>query len=217
MKSNVFKHFILTRYNTQQQPDGGFLCDDLNKARKWMDDRMKLFEKTRESVLSQEGEFEWIISLDKRTPNRYIQEIVNDKRIQIVHCDIRDTFDEIKVEEPWVITTRLDNDDLYLPGAIKAIQSCFTTQEIIIDLRYYQKKGKTLYSSGPNGTERHAPNSPFLSLIERTNKKIRTAFARPHTVMIDEYKGTWPSREVFAYQVIHGKNAANKIVGTKIL
>lgn len=215
-KLNVFKHFILTRYNTQQQPDGGFLYDDVKKANKWMEERMKLFKKTRESVLSQEGDFEWIISLDKRTPNRFIQEIITDERMKVVHCDIRDTFDEVEVEEPWVITTRLDNDDLYVPGTILAIQRQFTNQEIIIDLRYRQKKGKDLYTSGPNGSERHAPNSPFLSLIERNDHRIRTAFCRPHAKMIEEYKGIWASREPLAYQVVHGNNAANKIVGTKV-
>jgi hypothetical protein len=218
-KLNVFKHFILTRYNTQQQPDGGFLYDDVSKANKWMEARMKLFEKTRKSVLDQEGEFEWIISLDSRTPNRFIQEIITDSRMKVVNCDIRDTFDRIELEEPWVITSRLDNDDLYLPGAVLAIQSCFTNAEIIVDLRYYQKKGSKLFSSGTerDGWVRPNPNSPFLSLIEKTNKeKIRTAFARPHNLMTNEYKGVWPTNDVLAYQVIHGANAANKIVGKEV-
>jgi hypothetical protein len=192
------------------------LYDDMRSANKWMEGRIKLFEKTRKSVLEQEGDFEWIISLDKRTPRRFVEAIITDERMKVVHCDIRDTFHEIDVDTPWVITSRLDNDDLYVPGTIKAIQACFTAQEIIIDLRYRQKRGNTLYTSGPNGTERRAPNSPFLSLIEKTDHRIRTAFARPHALMIEEYKGIWASREPLAYQVVHGSNAANKIVGTKV-
>ena len=215
-KLNVFKHFILTRYNTQQQDDGSMLYDDTKKANKWMEDRIKLFEKTRKSVLDQDAEFEWIISLDRRTPRRFVEEIITDESMRVVHCDIRYTFSEIKVETPWVITTRLDNDDLYVPGTIKAIQDRFVPEEIIIDLRYRQKRGNTLYTSGPNGSERRAPNSPFLSLIEKTDHRIRTAFARPHALMIEEYKGIWASREPLAYQVVHGSNAMNKIVGTKV-
>ena len=53
-KLNVFKHFILTRYNTQQQDDGSMLYDDMKEANKWMESRISLFEKTRKSVLDQE-------------------------------------------------------------------------------------------------------------------------------------------------------------------
>jgi hypothetical protein len=202
-----FKHFILTRYNTQQI-DGGYLCDDLNKARKWMEARAKLFEKTRESVLSQEGDFEWIISIDKRTPNDLVQQIVTDERMRIVNCDIRDVFHEIKVDAPWVITSRLDNDDIYLPGAVKAIQTSFSMKVIIIDIPYLIKSGNQLYTS-----DRPTPNSPFLSLVNRS-KDPRNCYTRPHNKMMVTFRENNPiftGRKELAYMVIHGANQKNRI------
>lgn len=209
-RSKEYSHYILTRYNTQQI-NGGYLYDDPVNADRWMDERMKLFEHTRASVLSQEGDFQWVISLDKRTPNRYVMDIITDPRMIVIDCDVRDTFKQIQVDTPWVITSRLDNDDLYLPGAIMAIQRCFAHKEEVIDLRYNQKCGDDRYGSG-----RVMPNSPFLSLVECVDKNIRTCFCRPHSKMPTEYNAIWADGGPFAYMVIHGKNVVNKITGKKI-
>ena len=213
-----FEHFILTRYNTQFF-DGGFLYDN-EGADEWMEERQPLFAATRDSVLSQEGNFKWIISVDKRTPEKFLKKIFTDKRMIQVNCDIREAFKEVKTKGKWVITTRLDNDDRYLPGAIKAIQEEFEPKLKVIDIDYEQlflKTGKR-YTS-----ERKGPNSPFLSLIEPSDR-IMTAFCRPHSVLhtgypignekvtIDGHK----IRKVYAYMIIHGKNAFNSIVGREV-
>jgi len=207
-------------------PDG-FLYDDPKKANKWMDGRKKLFEACRKSILSQEGDFEWIISLDKRTPNRYIQHIVCDSRIAIVHCDIRDALKEEPVETPWVITSRLDCDDQYLPGAVRAIQRKFRPRLRVIDFEYNELEWETgkLYSS-----RRHLSGSPFISLVEPSSR-IKTAFCRPHGQVGGEYpmEGDWSTRwgnltrinhvrleEPFALMVCHGGNITNEIRGREI-
>ena len=109
----------------------------------------------------------------------------------------------------WTITTRFDNDDLYLPGAIQAIQSRFRKKEMIIDLRYEQICDGVRYTS-----DRRSPNSPFLSLIE--NGAVKTCYARPHSKMLEVAKGVFASEEPLALMVIHDKNLGNKITGRKI-
>jgi len=211
MKNKEFKHVILTRFNTQAF-DGKLIYDGPD-GDKWMESRMKLFVKTRKSVLDQKEDFLWVIGIDKRTPLRFQDEILgDDPRVTLFEGDVREYFKWSKFTKPWVITTRLDNDDLHLPGAIKAIQDCFTHEELVIDLVYEQKKGNERYTS-----ERTRPNSPFLSLIEKNNKPIRTCYARPHNKMSEDWrKGIFASREVLAYMVLHGKNAANRIVGRRV-
>jgi len=212
-KSNVFKHYILTRYN--------YGIYDKPYADEWMENRFKLFEATRESVLSQEGEFQWIIAIDERTPVKIRKQIASDKRITLYAGDIRSYFDDFPEEEAeWVITTRFDNDDRYLPGAIRDIQSRFTPELKVVDIDYEQLQ---LSTGNRYTSERPGPNSPFLSLIEPSSY-VKTAYCRPHYRLLDGYpspKGYIRVRaekinKVLAYMVIHKENMANEIVGRKL-
>lgn len=203
MKSKGFSHFILTRYNTAFDVNLKRLYDKPN-ADKWMDEREPLFEKTKESVLFQKGDFKWIISIDYRTPEKYLKKIFTDDRMIMIHCDIRDAFKEVEVGG-WVISSRLDNDDCYLPGAVKAIQSAFSEKESIIDIPYYIYDGKDRWTS-----ERYTPNSPFLSLV---NKDKRNCFARPHNKMSRSFgKSIFACREPKALMVVHENNQKNHIL-----
>lgn len=189
-----FKHVILTRYNLGLYDKTG--------AEQWMKHREILFRKTRESVLSQEGDFEWWLSVDERTPGWWLKKIFTDPRMHI-------TFEHPKEFrcDGWVITTRLDNDDIYLPGAVKAIQSCFETKELVIDLRYEQ-----LCDGDKSSSWRTRPNSPFLSLVSKT----RNCYARPHSKMLTEAPGVFASDDILAYMVLHDRNLGNKLIGKQI-
>lgn len=222
-----FKHFILTRFNTMHMIDH-MLYDDKKKADKWMEGRMYLFTKTKESVLSQDADFEWIISVDKRTPKKFIDKIKGDK-ITIVHGDIRDVFlsGEVVSDAEWTITTRFDNDDLYTEGAIKKIQEHFEPKLKVIDALFEKldtdtgKHHRIAYKSW------NWQNSPFISLIEPSDR-VLTAFCRPHGQVATGYPsgkltGTYPAGKVLikidmevipeylTVQVCHGGNLANKI------
>ena len=200
-KTHGFKHVILTRYNL-----GLYDRDD---AEEWMKHRMPLFERTRESVLSQEGDFKWILSIDERTPFRWLADIITDPRMSILN-EHPNTYKP----DGWTITTRLDNDDIYLPGAIRAIQDSFVEEEMVVDLKYLQFANGELWTSGieRDGWDRKRPNSPFLSLIS----KDKNCYIRPHTKMINDFKSKFASDNVYAYMVIHDNNLGNKIVGRKI-
>jgi len=200
-----FKHVILTRFNL-----GVY---DREDADEWMSNRMWMFRATRLSVLSQEEEFEWVICVDYLTPKQYLRDIDIDDRITLTYLHPKDYFKQRYIEEPWVITTRLDNDDLYKPGAIKAIQDCFTEQEIIIDLKYEQYE---LNTGSYYDSDRPNPNGPFLSLVEKSYN-IRTCYARPHNKMSEDWPtAIFASREILALMVIHDNNIGNKIVGGKL-
>ena len=195
------KHVILTRFNLGLYDRPG--------ADEWMKHRMPYFERTRESVLSQEGDFEWILAMDERTPNRYLQQIVCDSRMAIIH-EHPNTYKP----DGWTITTRLDNDDLYLPGAIKAIQKRYKEEEMVLDIRYHQLINGEKWTSGgeKDGWRRPHPNSPFLSLIS----KEKTCYARPHTLMPSDFKARFVSDRIYAYMVVHDRNMANQRVGRKV-
>ena len=216
MKSKRFNHYILTKYNTM--PDAnGLLLYDKPGADEWMKHRGELFEETKKSVLEQEGGFQWVISVDERTPKRFLDNIKTDDRILLTTEDIRDVFlnGNITLEKSWVITSRLDNDDRYLPGAVLAIQSEFRKQIFVIDFDY-QKLDLDSGETHP-GVWRWA-NSPFLSICE-PSERVMTAFCRTH----GQVRSGYPSKhgrigiagkrikKVYVQMVIHGDNITNAI------
>jgi hypothetical protein len=209
----------LTRFN--------FGVYDRKDAEKWMKDRIKLFERTKESVLTQTADFKWVLSFDPKTPDEVIEEICIDDRIIPVKVDIRQAFNEIEVTTEFVITSRLDNDDYYEVGAIRKIQDAFQPQLYVIDIDYKQwdSVNGDFYTSGNKRKKekyRVLPNSPFLSLVE-PSVDIYTCYCRPHNKLADGYPvggGKKIARtkitEQLAVMVIHNKNMMNKITGYKI-
>ena len=208
-------------------PDG-MLYNDKAKADKWMSNRMKLFAKTKESVLSQEGEFTWVISVDERTPKKFMDKIKGEG-IVITHDDIRNVFlsGEVTSDAPWVITTRFDCDDMYEPGAILKIQERFEPKLKVIDINFKKLDTQTGKFHAIRHHDWNWSGSPFLSLVEPSDR-VLTAFCRPHGQVAGGYPsgsltGTYPAgkvlitiaqeviKDVCGIQVIHGENLANKI------
>ena len=221
MSLKKFEHVILTKFNTQ--PFDGELVYDRGFPENWMDYRMGLFERTKKSVLSQDADFRWVIALDPRTHDRYVKRICSDRRISVTAEDIRGYFDNHRPQADWVITTRLDNDDFYLPGALKAIQGAFEPMLKVIDISFFKMHNHTeeLYIS-------ERLNSMFISLVE-PSERVVTVFARPHGQLSGGYpiSGSWdtswgvtrriPYERIEEPQVVmvcHGRNASNQITST---
>jgi hypothetical protein len=219
-KSTGFSHFILTRFN-----NGIY---DREDSEKWMSERIKLFEATKKSVLSQKVAFKWILSFDSQTPDKVISEIITDDRMIPTTMDVRDYFKQAEIDTEFVITSRMDNDDLYLPGALKAIQLAFQPQVYVIDIDYkqYDMVSGDYYTSGnqlKGERFRERPTSPFLSLVEPATD-IRTCYCRPHNKLTYGYPdkdggSKIPAKKIrkqLAVMVIHSENMANKITGYKL-
>lgn len=205
------KHFVLTRFNWDGyegdffRKDNPLLLHSNLSPEEWLEHRYKLFRETRESVLSQDSDFEWIISFDKNTSKDYIDLCINGSdKITPIFCDIR----EFKYHD-WCITSRMDNDDFYLDGALGAIQKAAQKKKMVVDIEYYQYFNGTYFTS-----ERRAANSPFLSLVAPPNFESN-CYSRPHTIMNTIYPAM-KVKQPYAVMVVHGKNVANKIVGKQV-
>jgi hypothetical protein len=148
-----------------------------------------------------------------------------------IFYDIRDH--KFEIEEPWLITTRLDNDDRLLPGALQAIQDAFQEELMMIDMHYEQldlNTGKRYTNGNKDRGEKYRSvrNSPFLSLVERS-KWANGALCRPHQKIYDGYPSNGGTKRLknyvkiggvrtpYALMVIHGENVANKITGYEII
>jgi hypothetical protein len=194
-----------------------------------MRERYQLFRATRESVLSQDGDFQWVLSFDERTPESHMSKILSDERMIGTTLTVWDYFKEYEPDTEWIITQRMDNDDILLPGAVTAIQKEFKPALMVIDIEYYQYdliSGNRYTSGNVNKGERHrlGCTSPFLSLVEPTDY-IKTCYSRPHNKLMGGYPfedgtlgpiGGMKIRTPFALMVVHSENLGNKITGFKV-
>ena len=223
MNSEKFSHVILTRFNTKEDNEGKLLYDK-EGADEWMDHRMPLFAETKKSVLNQNrSNFTWVISVDERTPKKYLKEIKG-PGIKIVNCNVLDVFADYKLDTPWVITTRLDCDDILMPGALEMVQQAFEPKLKVIDFNSFQLDyaTKKLYGGTIGKVQ-----SMFLSLIEPSDR-VLTAFCRPHTNLAEGYPLGGNREEGYrqltrissehierrgAIMVCHDRNAGNRVSG----
>ncbi len=175
----LFKHFLITRYNVplegwELDKSGIYTRDDA-----WMEHRFQLFKKyCVPTILAQsEDDFTWLIYCDRNTSQVYLDNM-NSLIKSIPNAMIRLTggyheclsdIDGLlsKAETPFVITSRLDNDDGLGIHYIRIIQQNFIAQNgVILNL---------LNGHGYN-VIRHVTtemynirNNHFSSLIERNN------------------------------------------------
>ncbi len=201
-----FTHALLTRFNVGLYSDNPY---NVANPDEWMRHRMELFRETVRSVQEQtvppDG---WIIEIDKNTPDNFWIEIIEAAPLAFVDKQ-RPSEVMWKPRTKWLITTRLDNDDLILPHFIGSIQSEFRGVEEVIDFdgsKLDPATGRTIEAN------RNSP-SPFISLIEPWS--LQTP---PKTVL---YQGgharigkKYPVRTIDRkgwIQVCHGKNVINSM------
>ncbi|KEO74611.1 glycosyltransferase [Anditalea andensis] len=188
---DIFKHFIITKINLGYYEKGNKLGWSPDQ---WLKYRVDVFIKMcLPSVLNQSCKnFVWIVYLDKRTPESIRSKL---KAIQEFHGFVRfhyrrGSFEDIgkhflsdfqnliEIRTGYIISTRLDSDDMIHRDFVLQIQSCFKKQvHLAINFNY---GGTYLMGRGAFGTAIHK-NNPFISLIEEIqNGMIKSVFYKKH-------------------------------------
>ncbi|MGI6460291.1 MAG: glycosyltransferase [Candidatus Hydrogenedentales bacterium] len=213
-----FEHFILTRFNVRERPNDTQLVTNPQ----WLNHRIILFEQfCFPSVKAQTcTNFRWLVFFDEATPDEFKD------RFQAYHRDFPN-FEPIYITEhnpdtvaqavrqrlapdtPFVITTRLDNDDALCRDFIERVQAEFRHQEaeiINFPFGYIWFKGRLyLYRD---------PSNPFTTLIEKA-EPLRTIVARPHRKLAElapiRQAGITPAW----LQVVHSSNKRNRLRGKR--
>jgi uncharacterized protein (UPF0297 family) len=220
----MFYHFLITRFNLKN-PDWNVtknneaLLDDT-----WMDERLVLFEKfCYPSVVAQHNKnFKWLLFFDESTPDKYrkrIENIISKNEFIIpFYIDGMAKFQDSILDflalkandKPYLITSRIDNDDCIHVDFIAEVQKQFAKQDFLaID----QIAGYTLQIE-PNyilGKKDHIFN-PFISLIER-NENPKTVWHYVHTMWKKETRIVHLSEKRLWLSIIHGKNKVNEFDG----
>ncbi len=230
-----FSHFLLTQFNLRNFPKSAHTANDewLN----WTRNRIVLFQTyCLPSILNQtEKNFSWLLYFDVATPAEFkpfIEQLEKYSFIKICYCNgsedfFRNYLNEVKrkvtPDDQWIMTTRLDNDDVLHRSAIEIIQQNFIAKDkFLIAL----SSGYVLNADRKVLAHYFYPMSPFISLIESCSNSPVGIFAKLHT--------KWPSLRLFIFkeiyleffrkaerqsrfilkhplwiQVVHGKNVSN--------
>ena len=144
-----FNHFLITRFNLRLPRNMNLKDRSGNDVRgkEWLDHRTNLFIKyCLPSVLNQTNKkFSWLIYFDSATSNEVLSvfrdiETQYKNLIRIILADDYDSFlksycnDVLDMSDrdcKYIITTRLDNDDIIHKDFVSAIQNKFRKQNFI--------------------------------------------------------------------------------------
>ena len=213
----MFDHYILCRYNVALYSSNPYKVKNPNE---WMDGRVEYFNRLISSLEYQTNDnFTFVVALDENTPLCYkshIQDVLNHSKLNTITIykaafqSQSEWFDDIEVNTPWLITSRVDNDDEYFSEFVETIQNNFNQQSEILDVQGLQCLNGVHYTSG-----RDMPNSPFISLVEQT-KELKTVFYKPHSTLRMYYPPRFVGTTPLYIQHIHDNNQMNKIIGAKL-
>jgi len=225
----MFKHFIITRFNLL-----GFANNE-EKTEEWCEwtrNRIDLFKTYCLASLKNQTnqDFTWLLYFDRQTPEDLLASIEELRafdfiRIRFVEgyksfmksymCDVK----QMAGSSQWVITSRIDNDDLLEKEAVDIIQGNFRPSDgFLISLA----SGYTLDNRKEVLSHYYYPMSPFISMVESTSgSELQGIFLHEHTRWPDlkfsfrkELSGSGENA-AFLYgkprwiQLIHGENVAN--------
>jgi hypothetical protein len=213
-----FTHLLLTRFNTASD----FAPSRLGLKEDWLAGRIALFEQyCFPSVACQKGttDFHWLVFFDADSPEWLRRRIAAyEPLITPVFIAGEATDQTIAgavaasglVTTPYLVTTRLDNDDALAKTHLAHVQSAFDYQihefvEFPWGLQMYRGHLYQVYW----------PSNPFLSLIEKVadGDCFNTVLSVPHNRVrsAGPVKSLWCSPQWL--QVLHGSNLLNHLRG----
>lgn len=222
--SDLFDHYLITRFNLRNPEWAVTKNNESLLTDEWMEDRLWLFRNfCFPSVAAQSTKnFKWLLYFDTTTPEKYQREIeklvAGRDNILVFYIDgMRNFYPEIQKyisehsnQKPFLITSRIDNDDTIHKDFILEIQKQFKSQEYrVIDvIKGYSLQVKPTVMLGK---KEHIFN-PFISLIEK-NENPQTIWSNDHNIWKKERRITQVTNKRLWIAVIHEKNKVNNFNG----
>lgn len=218
MDDAPFHHVIMTRFNLATPGRESALRNRPG----WLAERFDLFERyCLPSVAAQtERRFHWIVYFDADTPEPFRARIEACRAVQPFTPyftplfpaegwprSVRETLD---APAPWLLTTRLDNDD--------ALAADFVARLRAAALEAPLRRGALNFTNGyiMAGGRLYAhshPSNAFASWLEPWDEAMRTAPSIAHM----EFAEHGPVRQIGGaaawMQIVHGGNVSNKVRG----
>lgn len=210
-------HLLLTRFNT-------FVAFEPSTKRletNWLTSRLALFEQyCFPSVSAQRNaEFKWLVFFDAASPMWFRERIsAFEPLIEPIYVDGPATDEVIAskvmqtglISSPYLITTRLDNDDAISRDHLASVQGAFCRQD-----REFVTFPFGLQSFHGHLYNVYWPSNPFLSLIEKVGSAgtVTTVFCVYHNRVRQGNKLKKVLRSSQWLQLLHDSNAGNTLRG----
>ena len=220
----MFSHYLITRFNLKNPKWDVTKNNETLLTDEWLEHRLWLFENfCLPSVVAQTSKnFNWLIYFDTTTPPAYrekIESLVNGHtNIRLFYIEGMPAFQsEIAKliaaeasESPYLITSRIDNDDCIHKDFIATVQANFKQQDYMaIDvIKGYTMQIKPVVMLGK---KEHIFN-PFISLIEK-NENPKTVWLNDHNHWKKETRITQVTDKRLWLSIIHEKNKVNEFDG----
>jgi hypothetical protein len=213
MSVQDFDHFLLTRFNVRMEE---------RASEEWLRHRLRYFEALcRTSVVSQtEPNFTWLVYFDAERDPWFQTEIdrLSEGAFEPIWVDGPMTSDRApadiasRSDSPWIITTRVDNDDALARDFIAKVQAEFAHQ----DCQFINFQSGLQMSDEGGIYHLSIPSNPFMSLVEKRTEKL------PLGVFVDWHNRVsklGPLKQVATHpmwiQMVHGRNITNTIGGIR--
>lgn len=223
-----YRHFIITRFNLRNQ---SHIWQKDKKGKdvltdEWMENRMRLFmDFCLPSVQNQSlKNFTWLVYIDQKTAPRFQQQfqLLAEKHrfIKIREVESYEAFQSdhpadiltLAPNTPFIITTRLDNDDLIHRQFVEKIQQEFDQQEymainFVKVLMFHPGKKDKLHVD-------YQFSNHFVSLIEEVkNGTIQGCYSKQDRFWDVSGKVRQIAGGPYCAELISGENLINDFRG----
>lgn len=184
----MFTHYLITRFNIKVSGAGPEVLNSAGANEEWFQTRMMLFKSfCAPSVLGQISKnFKWLIYFDPSTSLEEIAYMLHSRvPVEFIltkdyHSMVQDIIHRIReAPTPYVITSRMDNDDAISSIFIQSIQQAF----IPVDKTIINANSGYVYDSAHRLLTRWNKRykNQFLSIIEDKNAdRLYTVYGFPH-------------------------------------
>lgn len=212
-----FTHLVLTRFNTAV----GYAPSAKRLDSGWLRSRLDLFERycLPSMAAQRKARFRWLVFCDHQSPEWFRETMASFEPLitpfyvdgWLTDARVARILSEAKlVEKPYLITTRLDNDDALACEHLATVQSAFREQErefveFPVGMQFFRGHLYTVVW----------PSNPFLSLIEKVG--YGNGFTTVCCVRHDRVRSAGKIRTLVRrpqwLQVLHGDNLGNTLRG----
>lgn len=225
----VFTHYLITRFNV---PVKNWEVDKAGNRvldKTWIEHRLRLFNTYCAPTIGGQSNtnFTWLIYCDHRTEEDYLRRItetvsgIHQAEIRLVEDfyklldDLRDTVS--RCPTPYIITSRLDNDDGLGIDFVNDVQANFSSG----DLKIINFTKGILYDGHRHVlTEiRYSQRNHYGSLIEtlKQGQIPLTVLGYPHGNPPEKSEIVNVSTRLSWLKIIHERNMASKTNGKPLL
>ncbi len=187
----MFSHYVITRFNVRIDGMGPEKIISPPLDASWLEERLFYFSRFCVPSLQQQTEtnFTWLVYVDAETPAPVLNNLLA-LRTSLPHLEFLPVVDfahmlsslrerMMKSPEPYIITTRLDNDDMVSRTFIASIQAAFRPAPLTVINFNAGYEYDIRLGIVKKWNERF--HNQFISLVEqRDTPEILTVYGFPH-------------------------------------